>query len=623
MSCLLALAALLFVALPHRVPGEVVVSEIMYNPGGSDRDDGTDGYNREWVELFNTGQSGVDLSGWSVGDSQDGDFTSPFPAGTFLQPGAALVVTGDASTFDSEWGAGIPRVQVDNFPTLANSPSATNETVAIRDASGVMQNMVNYQNSGAWPLLNGSNGHSLMLLPQGLSSFANGSGANWIPSFGGTYGAKFVESSFGNTHASPGSVSSVTQEPFAPSPDAAWSMVILPDTQNYAKDTANRAIFTEMTEWIRDQRQEYNIQLVMHEGDIVNNNNTDNPTSGNQTSSQQWSNAKEAMSVLDGEVPYILAAGNHDFGTTNAQNRQTFVNEYFSYSDNSLVDPALGGILRGIKDPGRIENAYYEFTAPDGRDMLVIALEWEPRPATVAWANRVVSQPEFEDHTAILLTHAYVQGQEARYINSRVDEDASGEDLWQELVKANENFEMVFNGHFGGDGAGYIDSVGTGGNHVHQMFFNAQFLTNGGAGFLRVVEFLDDGSTVRVRTYSPHYDVERMDEQFSFEFSITPTPGLPAGDYNDDGVVDMADYTVWRNHLGAPADTLPNDPVGGVIGAAQYDTWKDSFGNSRASRGTATYFAVPEPGAIVLILLMSLATRVFDTKRWRIRYRGV
>ncbi|WP_425400111.1 lamin tail domain-containing protein [Aeoliella sp.] len=604
---LLCFAIFVALAVVHRVHGEVIISEIMYNPGGSDRDDGAGGFNREWVELYNTGESAIDISGWSVGDSQDGDFASPFPAGTIVPPATALVVTGDAATLDSEWGGGINRVEVADFPILANSPTATNETVALRDATGVLRDTVNYQNSGSWPLLNGSNGHSLMLLPEGLSNFANGSGSNWIPSFGGAYDARFVESSFGINHASPGTVSNVSQTPFAPSPDAVWSMVLLPDTQNYSKASENAHIFTEMTEWIRDHRDEYNVQVVLHEGDIVNNNDTDNPSSGDQTSSQQWANAKASMSVLDDEVAYILAAGNHDFGTTNAQSRQTFINQYFSMTDNSLVDPAQGGILKGIKNPGRIENAFYEFTAPDGREMLVISLEWEPRPQTVDWANRVISLPEYADHTAILLTHAFVQSEEQRYANSRVDADASGEELWQELVKDNGNFEMVFNGHFGGDGAGYIDSVGSGGNHVHQMFFNAQFLTNGGAGFIRIVEFLEDGSTVRVRTYSPYYDVERLDVQNSFEYSIsqiTPITPVLAGDYNDDGIVNLSDYIVWRNNLGAPTGTLPNDIDGGVIGAEQYASWKLHFGESTPITASWQHSQVPEPSTVALSLVV-------------------
>ena len=44
-----------------------------------------------------------------------------------------------------------------------------------------------------------------------------------------------------------------------------------------------------------------------------------------------------------------------------------------------------------------------------------------------------------------------------------------------------------------------------------------------------------------------------------------------AGDYNDDGTVDAADYVIWRKHQGT-TNTLPNDPTGGMIGTAQYNT---------------------------------------------------
>ena len=68
------------------------------------------------------------------------------------------------------------------------------------------------------------------------------------------------------------------------------------------------------------------------------------------------------------------------------------------------------------------------------------------------------------------------------------------------------------------------------------------------------------------------------------------------GDYNADGTVDAADYTVWRDNLGEPAGALPSDIDGGVIGQAQYDTWVAHFGQSVPT----TTAAVPEPGALVL-----------------------
>jgi hypothetical protein len=78
------------------------------------------------------------------------------------------------------------------------------------------------------------------------------------------------------------------------------------------------------------------------------------------------------------------------------------------------------------------------------------------------------------------------------------------------------------------------------------------------------------------------------------------------GDNNDDGTVNAADYTVWRNNLGAPAGTLLNDGDGGVIGQAQYATWKTNFGATLGSgSGSFENVAVPEP-SIATILVCGL-----------------
>ncbi len=576
---------------------EIIITEIMYNPQGTDL---APPIYREWVELFNTGPTTVDLSGWQFGDSQDNQWASPFPAGTTLAPFTALVVTGSSASFDLQWGTGINRIQVNSFPTLANDPSPTNETAAIRDASGVIRDLVNFDDANGWPKTTGSDGQSIFVLPSGLSSTGNNIGANWRPSMWGAYGARFTTGD-GENHGSPGVVVTATQTAFAPSLDAAWSMVIVPDTQNYVKSSADRANLTQMMEWIRDNKEAFNIQVVLQEGDIVNNNNTNNPTSGDQTSTQQWQNARQSFSVLNGHVPYIMAAGNHDYGTTNAQNRQTFINDYFKASDNPLTDPAQGGILKGTKDPGQIQNAHYAFTAPDGRKMLVLVLEWEPQPATVAWANQIAALPEYQDHTAVFMTHAYLLGNNTRYTGGNVAADYNGAELWNGLVREHEIFEMTFNGHFGGDGAGYLASTGNEGNTVHQMFFNTQFETHGGDGWIRVVEFLEDGTTVRVRTYSPLWDMHRPHAQHSFTFQISqlPPPENLAGDYNLDGVVDSADYVLWRKTVGT-ANLAADGNGDGVVNGGDYDFWRQRFGNTSGGVGSSS---VPEPTAVVMLLL--------------------
>lgn len=81
-----------------------------------------------------------------------------------------------------------------------------------------------------------------------------------------------------------------------------------------------------------------------------------------------------------------------------------------------------------------------------------------------------------------------------------------------------------------------------------------------------------------------------------------PPEGLD-GDYNGDNTVDIADYVLWRNNLGAPAGTLLNDPVGGVVGTAHYDTWRTNFGSTLPASIAADSVAVPESASSVLLVL--------------------
>ena len=76
--------------------------------------------------------------------------------------------------------------------------------------------------------------------------------------------------------------------------------------------------------------------------------------------------------------------------------------------------------------------------------------------------------------------------------------------------------------------------------------------------------------------------------------------GLP-GDYDGNGLVDAADYTVWRDRLGTAA--LPNrDPTStGPVGQFDYLVWQTNFGATETGRSAT----IPEP--ITLALMAQLA----------------
>jgi hypothetical protein len=79
------------------------------------------------------------------------------------------------------------------------------------------------------------------------------------------------------------------------------------------------------------------------------------------------------------------------------------------------------------------------------------------------------------------------------------------------------------------------------------------------------------------------------------------TAVLP-GDYNHSGIVDAADYTIWRDTLGQTGIALAADGNGnGMIDAGDYDVWKSNFGN-HSGAGASANAGVPEPATLVLLL---------------------
>ncbi|MCO6047122.1 hypothetical protein NG895_24760 [Aeoliella sp. ICT_H6.2] len=87
---------------------------------------------------------------------------------------------------------------------------------------------------------------------------------------------------------------------------------------------------------------------------------------------------------------------------------------------------------------------------------------------------------------------------------------------------------------------------------------------------------------------------------------LAEVPTTLVGDYNGDGEVDIADYTVWRNTLGATvaAGAGADGDGSGMIDAGDYQAWKTNFGTSLAASaiGNVSNQAVPEPTAVILAL---------------------
>jgi len=294
-----------------------------------------------------------------------------------------------------------------------------------------------------------------------------------------------------------------------------FTIVVLPDTQRYSFKYPE--IFIAQTEWIIAQKGSLSIAFVIHEGDLVDTYN----------SREQYEVADEAMSLLDGEVPYSIAIGNHDYTSCpnlefqadkpNYGRDAALFNEYFG-PQRFAEYPWYGGHFQEGN-----ENAYYLLDA-GGTEFLMICLEFSPRDETLQWANEIVSQ--YKDRKVIVVTHAYLN-----YDNTRIaDDDPIGmigygcsddgngaEDIWQKFISKHENIFLVLSGHVLNDGVGRLDSIGNNGNTVHQIVANYQIYENGGNGWLRIMKFIPAEDKIVVTTFSPTLNDHLSDPDNEFE----------------------------------------------------------------------------------------------------------
>lgn len=95
---------------------------------------------------------------------------------------------------------------------------------------------------------------------------------------------------------------------------------------------------------------------------------------------------------------------------------------------------------------------------------------------------------------------------------------------------------------------------------------------------------------------------------FTSLMRLEPAPVLE-GDFNQDGVVNLADYTVWRDSLNSQSILAADANRDAVVDGADYLVWRQNFGAQPPP--SAALATVPEPPAAVWIAacLMAIAFR--------------
>lgn len=486
----------------------------------------------------------------------------------------------DASFFiNPEDGIGISG-QYDGTVTNARSNISWDRIAVTRSADGTMRKFIDGNLVGTQIGLTGSQWDITGGQFNILTDNDGESAAGYISSF------RFVDSvlsdsaisDLGAVHARGASTAGqqITLDPAIVTPGS-FTVAFLGDTQNYS--SGNPAIFSQVTQWVADNKAARNIQFLVQDGDIVNGGN----------STTQWNNARAALENLDGVVPYAVVRGNHDIGS------QFDLASRFGPGSPYSQQPTF---VDHYEVPGQptwdSRNSVHKFEA-NGQKIMVLTIDVSAGDDVVEWANGVIAANR--DHRVILDTHAYLYDGGERF-NHAPDPENPGfshdqsrdqllrpgfasdavfngvryggqdaETLWNNLVSKHSNVSLFVSGHqfedF--DEFKYHLEKGDYGNSVYEMLVDPQHLANGGNGWIRLLEFDADGQTVHVKTYSPFLDQWDTASDNFYDIQLSPLPEFPTGDINGNGVI-----------FGDGTGTYENDDVVAFVSLWQLPNTLDS-----------------------------------------------
>ena len=271
-----------------------------------------------------------------------------------------------------------------------------------------------------------------------------------------------------------------------------FTYVVIPDTQYMTSYSTGQIpeMFYRKTEWIAENVDDLNIKFVSHLGDIVDLG----------WIHPQWAIADQAMSTLDGVVPYGLTFGNHDADDAVWGRSDIVYNQYFPrgrYDSNAWYGDGY--------PEGRNTNSYQYFEA-GCEQYLVMHLQWDPPADVRSWADGVLA--EHPEHRVIVATH----------------ESPGNYVLWNEVLTRHDNVFLIVSGHEGARER-YLELVNDFGNAVPSILTDYQW-DNPNHGMLRYYTFQPGQNTVVASTYATWSDFFEEDSNSDFTFEVPFEPGV-------------------------------------------------------------------------------------------------
>jgi hypothetical protein len=279
--------------------------------------------------------------------------------------------------------------------------------------------------------------------------------------------------------------------------DFTFSLIWITDTQYLSQNYP--AEFDRACQWIVDNKDAYNIRMVVHTGDIVNIG----------TDMNQWANANHSLGILLGNaMPYCWDAGNHD------QTSGSWAGKNFRAFNAALMESKL----------------YWEADCLDGKNtatsfnvsnevFMIVNIEYHANSTVIQWLTNILDA--HADAHVVLATHAYLN-----------ESCGYGNDGWASRLRDNvltnhSNVFMTLNGHYHSSSTTNHTTIG----NRQELFFDFQDQDGQkGGATLRILTFDLTKPKVDIKTYKPFKDQFLTDSnnQFSLDLPFEAIPEFPS-----------------------------------------------------------------------------------------------
>ena len=357
-----------------------------------------------------------------------------------------------------------------------------------------------------------------------------------------------------------------------------------------AGDTKGNTRYMDILyDWLVANKSTKKIEYVFGLGDITENiicapgtqtGNSETSIAEKQNN-KEWQIAYNAISQLNGVIPYSLACGNHDVGKgfNKYFNNSTYLNQ-FTNNNGGYRSTAI--------------TTYRELVLGEHK-YLIITLPYSPDNDSLEWAANILGQTKFANHKAIITTHAYLTNQ-GELINEKDQyHTTSGDNMWYNYFSKYANVYMIVAGHVGVTDPVISYKTGVHGNLVTQVLIDPQ---NDDIG-TKSTKDNGDGTTTTTITANPtgmvamfYFSENGKVVDIEYISTIRVSKGLSPYlkeknqqtlDYRFDSLSELGKYGYENYSVILPSITAPS--IDGVIHSNEY---KAAYTNTPMGKTTVS-----------------------------------